>query len=63
MVLAFAAETPPLILSHSWIVVTIGAPERKALEKTGFRIAPTVNRHDGLGTASVTVEFLNGFSS
>jgi hypothetical protein len=61
MVLAFAAEAPPLILSHSWIVVTTGAPERKALEKAGFRIAPTVNRHDGQGTASVTVEFLNGF--
>lgn len=61
MVLAFAVETPPLILSHSWIVVTTGAPERKAFEKAGFRIAPTVNRHDGQGTASVTVEFLNGF--
>jgi hypothetical protein len=59
--LAFAAEAAPLILSHSWIVVTTGAPERKALENAGFRIAPTVNRHDGQGTASVTVEFLNGF--
>ena len=38
-----------------------GAPERAALEKAGFRIAPTVNRHDGQGTASVTVELLNGF--
>lgn len=61
MVLGFAAEAPPLILSHSWIVVTTGAPERKALEKARFRFAPTVNRHDGQGTASVTVEFLNGF--
>ena len=58
---AFAAEAPPLTLSHSWIVVTTGAPERKALEQAGFRIAPTVNRHDGQGTASVTVEFFNGF--
>jgi hypothetical protein len=57
----FAAELPPFILSHSWIVVTTGAPERTALEKAGFRIAPTVNRHDGQGTASVTLEFLNGF--
>ena len=61
IVLMFAAEPTPLILSHSWIVVTTGAPERKALENAGFRIAPTVNRHDGQGTASVTVEFLNGF--
>ena len=58
---AFGADAPPLTLSHSWIVVTTGAPERKALEKAGFRIAPTVNRHDGQGTASITVEFLNGF--
>jgi len=57
---AFAAA-PPLTLSHCWIVVTTGAPERTALEKAGFRIAPTVNRHDGQGTASVTVELLNGF--
>jgi hypothetical protein len=41
--------------------VSTGAAERKALEKAGFRIAPMVNRHDGQGTASVTVEFLNGF--
>src|SRR2546426_10502919 len=38
-----------------------GAPERKTLEKAGFRIAPTVNRHEGQVTASVTIEFLNGF--
>ena len=58
---AFAADTPPLGLSHAWIVVATGARERAALEKAGFRIAPTVNRHDGQGTASVTVELLNGF--
>ena len=57
----FALLAATLTLSHSWIVVTTGAPERKALEKAGFRIAPTVNRHDGQGTASITVEFLNGF--
>ena len=61
MASAFAAESPPLILSHTWIVVTTGAPERETLEKAGFRIAPTVNRHEGQGTASVTIEFLNGF--
>ena len=58
---ALAAQQPPLTLSHSWMVVTTGAPERKALERAGFRIARTVKRHDGQGTASVTVEFLNGF--
>ena len=42
-------------------MVTTGAPERVAFEHAGFRIAPTVNRHDGQGTASVTVEFVNGF--
>jgi hypothetical protein len=61
MASASGLEPPPLALSHSWVVVTTGAPERKALEDAGFRIAPTVNRHDGQGTASVTVEFLNGF--
>ena len=58
---AFAANTRPLKLSHAWIVVKPGALERSALEKAGFHIAPTVNRHDGQGTASITVEFLNGF--
>ena len=63
MASAFAAEAPPLMLSHSWIVVTTGAPERKVLERAGFRVAPTINRHDGQGTASVTVEFVTVFSS
>src|SRR2546427_7598290 len=57
----FATDAPPLKLSHGWIVVRTRARERTALEKAGFRIAPTVNRHDGQGTASVTVELLNGF--
>ncbi len=61
MALALGADAPPLTLSHCWIVVTTGAPERKVLEEAGFHIAPTVNRHDGQGTASVTVEFFNGF--
>jgi Glyoxalase-like domain len=58
---ALAADAAPLTLSHAWIVVTTGAPERKVLENAGFRIAPTVNRHDGQGTASITVELRNGF--
>jgi hypothetical protein len=58
---ALAAASPPLQLTHAWIVVKPGAPERTALERAGFRIAPTVNRHDGQGTASISVELLNGF--
>ena len=58
---ALATDAIALTLSHAWIVVTTGAPERTALEKAGFRIAPTINRHDGQGTASVTVELFNGF--
>lgn len=58
---AGAPQAPPLVLSHAWIVVATGAPERKLLEAAGFRIAPTVNRHDGQGTASVTIELHNGF--
>ena len=56
-----AKPAPPLVLDHVIIFVAEGAPERAALEKAGFTIAPTVNRHDGSGTASITVEFLNGF--
>lgn len=56
-----AADTPPLTVSHCWIVVSNGAQERATLEEAGFRIAPMVNRHDGQGTASVTVELLSGF--
>jgi hypothetical protein len=51
----------PLALDHAWIAVRPNAPERAAFERAGFRIAPTVNRHDGQGSASVTVEFENGF--
>ncbi len=56
-----AANSPPLALDHAWIVVTTGAPESGLLEKAGFRIAPTINHHEGQGTASVSFEFLNGF--
>lgn len=49
-------------LDHVWIATRPGATvERAALEAAGFRIAPTINRHDGQGTASATVEFENGF--
>ena len=59
--LAVATALPPLTLSHAWIVVPTGAPQRTVLERAGFLIAPNVNRHDGQGTASVSVEFLNGY--
>ncbi len=55
------AEVPPLALSHAWIVVTTGAPEKAALENAGFLFAPAIHRHDGQGTASVTVELQDGF--
>ena len=57
----YSAEPPPLKLSHAWIVVKTGAQERTVLEKAGFRIAPTVNHHDGQGTSSISVELINGF--
>jgi hypothetical protein len=60
VIVAFLAASV-LSLSHAWIVVPTGAPQRVALEKAGFRIDPTVNRHDGQGTASITIEFENGF--
>src|SRR5689334_12164100 len=50
-----------LEFDHVWIAVPPGAPERAALEKAGFRIAPEINRHEGQGTASATVEFDNAF--
>jgi hypothetical protein len=56
-----AAAALPLSLSHAWIVVKTGAPERAIMEKAGFRFAPEINHHDGQGTASVSVEFLNGY--
>jgi hypothetical protein len=57
------AEHPsvPVELDHIWLVVSPGAPERVTLERAGFRVAPQVNRHEGQGTASVTVEFDNSF--
>lgn len=41
--------------------VSAGGPERALLERAGFHVAPDVNRHDGQGTVSITVEFANGF--
>jgi hypothetical protein len=62
LLLAPASPEPaPFKPSHAWIVVGTGASERTLLEKAGFRIAPTINRHEGQGTASITLELLNGF--
>lgn len=53
---------PTLALDHVWIATETGAAaERAELERAGFRIAPMINRHDGQGTASATVEFQNGY--
>jgi hypothetical protein len=47
-----------LELDHLWIVVSQGAPERAVLERAGLAPSPTVNRHDGQGTASITFDDL-----
>jgi Glyoxalase-like domain len=56
-----AAAVPTLALDHGWIAVRKGGPERAMLEAAGFRFAPTINAHEGQGTASATIEFENGF--
>jgi hypothetical protein len=57
-----AARVPPRIqFDHVWIMVSPNAPERAALERAGFQIAKDVNRHEGQGTASITVEFENSY--
>jgi hypothetical protein len=53
---------PALVLDHAWLAVPrLDGPERALLEGAGFRFAPTVNRHDGQGTSSITIEFENGY--
>ncbi len=56
-----AAVEPALVLDHAWIAVRENGPERQMLETAGFRFAPTINAHEGQGTASATIEFENGF--
>lgn len=62
-----AVTTPPraaalhLALDHVILFVPAVDPGKAAVESAGFRVAPGVNRHDGQGTASVTVEFQNAF--
>jgi hypothetical protein len=55
------AQGPHLAIDHLWLVVSPGAPERVALERAGLSVAPGVNRHEGQGTASITVEFENAY--
>ncbi len=58
---ARAGDSPSLRFDHVWIMVSPQAPERAALERAGFQIAGEINRHDGQGTASITVEFHSTF--
>lgn len=44
---AAQATHPTLEVDHVMIHVAVGAPERAALERAGFVVAPTVNHHDG----------------
>jgi len=65
VLLAFtAAESPGqsgIEFDHFSIVVSPNAPERAALQQAGFEIAPGINRNDGQGTASISVEFENSY--
>lgn len=50
-----------IALDHVWIMVSPNAPERSVLKDAGFQISPDINRHDGQGAASLTVEFENAY--
>jgi len=58
---ALVADPSSLQFDHVWIVVSPNARERASLEGAGFQISPDVNRHDGQGTASISVEFENAY--
>lgn len=56
------SDSPPFVFDHAWFAVAPGATlERAALERAGLRFASGVNRHEGQGTASITVEFRNAY--
>ena len=61
VVVAHSQAKPQLEFDHVWIMVSPNAPERAALQRAGLQISPDINRHDGQGTASITVEFENAF--
>jgi len=56
-----SAPRPKLRFDHMFLLVKPGAPERVAFEKAGFTVDPRVSKHDGQGTASVSVEFDDGY--
>jgi hypothetical protein len=56
-----SAERPGVEFDHVWIMVSPNGPERTALTKAGFRLAPETNRHDGQGAASISVELENAY--
>jgi len=56
-----AASGPGIERDHVWIMVSLNAPERAALERVGFQISKDVNHHEGTGTSSITVEFENAY--
>src|SRR5713101_3911038 len=56
-----AQAEPQIEFDHVWIMVSPNAPERAALQRAGLQISPDINRHDGQGTASITIEFENAF--
>src|SRR5215471_1689334 len=56
-----AASGQQLAFDHVSIMVSPGAPERRALEQGGLQISPDVNRNEGQGTASIAVEFQNSY--
>jgi hypothetical protein len=58
---ATAASGQQLAFDHASIMVSLGAPERAALEQAGLQISPDVNRNEGQGTASIAVEFQNSY--
>jgi hypothetical protein len=66
LILLASAAAPATALSgieldHVWIMVSPNAPERAVLKHAGFQMSPDLNRHDGQGTASITVEFENAY--
>ena len=66
LILLAVAVTPalarsPIELDQFTVVESPNAPERAALQQAGFEIAPGINRNDGQGTASISVEFENSY--
>lgn len=57
-----AAADPLLTIDHLFVLVPPGAQRAQAaLQQAGFTVNTSVNRHDGGGTASITVRFDNAY--